>query len=86
MWVVLGRDIWHGPMPEADELGYDPALHSPEAKEAAYAAFAGAGVGGSGGGGGAAVVEVVEREEMPDGLEDDSYVEDMPDVPAVDMM
>jgi hypothetical protein len=62
----------------------------------AGAAGAAAAAGPGGAGGAAAAGEVVDMSDggrggggdggLQDGPEDDSYVEDMPDVPAVDMM
>jgi hypothetical protein len=94
VWAILAKDYWHDPVPEPDERGYDPAKHSPEALAAQFVALGGepaakeqgAGAEGAGEGGVMEVATGEEGEGLPDGLEDDSYVEDMPDVPAVDMM
>ncbi|KAI8476041.1 MAG: hypothetical protein J3K34DRAFT_477295 [Monoraphidium minutum] len=85
-WRVLAEQYWHNPMPAEDELGYDPSKHGPEAKAAELAAFGG-GVAAAAAAFAAAGGEFVrtDMDDLPEGL-DDVYVEDLPDVPAVDMM
>ncbi|GBF98454.1 hypothetical protein Rsub_11099 [Raphidocelis subcapitata] len=40
LWALAAEPYWHQPTPDEDELGYDPALHSPEALRRAYEEFA----------------------------------------------
>jgi hypothetical protein len=85
-------------VPEPDELGYDPELHSPEALKRAYEAVAGkkpeALIKAAAAADAAAVAAAAaaggdgdeEGRGIEDGIELDEGVYDMPDVPAVDMM